>query len=320
MNNFLVTGALGCIGAWVVRNLIQQGENVTVYDLGSDIQRLQLIMREDELARVNFIFGGDITNLAMLEKAIGDNQISHVIHLAALQIPFCRADPIKGAMVNVVGHVNMFEAVKNAGLKRLVYASSVAVYGIKEEYEKDLLPHDAHLNPRTHYGVYKQANEGTARIYWQDNQISSIGLRPSTIYGLGRDQGLTSSPTKAMLAAAAGQPFHIPYGGYNGFQLADDVAKMFILAAQVPFEGADVFNIKGEIAHMQQIVDAIHAVEPAVQITFDDKPLPFPDSLEDAALRAVLGDVPATPLAAGIAQTIHDFKRGLGEGKVQFTP
>ncbi len=319
MNKFLVTGALGCIGAWVVRNLVQQGEQVTVYDLGSDKQRLHLIMHDDELAQVKFIGGGDVTHIAMLEQTLADNAITHVIHLAALQIPFCRADPIKGAMVNVVGQVNLFEAVKRAGLKRLVYASSVAVYGSKDEYPDGLLQPDAHLNPKTHYGVYKQANEGTARVYWQDDGISSIGLRPYTIYGAGRDQGLTSSPTKAMLAAAAGQPFHIPYGGLNGFQLADDVAKMFILAATVPYEGAGVFNIQGEVAHMQQVVEAIQAAEPSAQITYDDKPLPFPDGLEDAPLRAVLGDLPATPLAEGIAGTIAHFKESLAQGKVHFS-
>ncbi len=316
MAAYMVTGALGCIGAWVVRNLIQQDETVIVYDLGTDIQRLRLIMNEADIAKIQFVSGGDVTRLDMIEKTLQEYAIQHIIHLAALQVPFCKADPVKGALVNVVGHVNMFEAAKRTGLKRVVYASSTAVFGPKDHYPDGLVENDAPHNPRTHYGVYKQANEGNARVYWQDDGISSIGFRPYTLYGPGRDQGMTSSPTKAMLAAAAGQPFFIPYGGFNGFHYADDVAKIFIQAVHVPFEGAAVFNMKGDVAHMEQVVEAIQAVEPAAQITFDPKPLPFPDGLDDTPLQALFGAIPDTPLREGVAATIAHFKRALAEGKI----
>lgn len=320
MANYMVTGALGCIGAWVVRNLVQQGEKVIVYDLGTDIQRIRLIMDEDDIARVTFISGGDVTRLEMIEQTLKAHEIEHIIHLAALQVPFCKADPVKGALVNVVGHVNMFEAAKRAGLKRVVYASSTAVFGPKDSYPDGLVPNDAPHDPHTHYGVYKRANEGTARVYWEDDGISSLGFRPYTLYGPGRDQGLTSSPTKAMLAAAAGQPFHIPYGGYNGFHYTDDVAKMFIQAAHIPFEGAAVFNMKGEVASIPQVIEAIEAAEPTMKgkITSDTKPLPFPDGLDDAPLRALFGKIPDTPLRDGVAATIAHFKKALAEGKIAF--
>ena len=122
----------------------------------------------------------------------------------------------------------MFEAVKRSGLRRVVYASSMAVYGRSEEYAPAPLSPDAVLKPRSHYGVYKQANEGSARLYWSESGISSIGLRPYVVYGPGRDQGMTSTPTKAMLAAAAGRSYRISYGGRFGFEYADDVAQAFI--------------------------------------------------------------------------------------------
>jgi nucleoside-diphosphate-sugar epimerase len=143
---------------------------------------------------------------------VKENAITHIIHLAALQVPFCKAKPSLGAAVNVVGTVNVFEAAKRAGLKQVVYASSVAVYGISEEYPDAPLAHDAPHKPRTLYGVYKHANEGSARISYQDDGISSIGLRPYIVYGPGRDQGMTSGPTKAILAAVLGQPYHIGFG------------------------------------------------------------------------------------------------------------
>ncbi len=314
---FLVTGALGCIGAWVVRNLVREGTPVAVLDLASNPHRLRLILSDEELARVQFI-AGDITDLAAVEAAFKDSAATHVIHLAGLQVPFCKADPPLGARVNVVGTVNIFEAAKRAGLKRVAYASSIAVYGLSDEYPEGPIPHDAPLKPRNHYGVYKQANEGTARVYWLDDGISSVGLRAYTVYGPGRDQGLTSSPTKAMLAAAAGRPFHISFGGRCAYQFADDVARAFIHAARAPFEGADVFNLRGSVAHMREVVAAIESAAPEVKdkITFDDKPLPFPEDMDDAAFTHALGRISETSLTDGVRQTIDIFRRALAEGKI----
>src|SRR5690349_13772400 len=274
---FLVTGALGCIGAWVVRNLVREGAEPVVFDLASDPRRLKLIMTPEELARVTFV-AGDITDLAALEHALDEHAISNIIHLAALQVPFCKADPPLGARVNVVGTVNVFDAVsrRKDRIGHVVYASSVAVYDAADAGAPGaVLQHGASGHPTNLYGVYKQANEGTARIYWQDNQVASIGLRPYTVYGPGRDQGMTSLPTKAMFAAAVGQPYHIPFGGRGIFQYADDVAKIFIACARAPFQGAEIFNLSGSVVHMREIVEAIDAAAPdtAGRITFTDAPL-----------------------------------------------
>lgn len=316
---FLVTGALGCLGAWVVRNLVREGVGATVLDVGGSMHRLRLIMTDDEIGRVQFITG-DITDLAVVENAVRQSNATHIIHLAALQVPFCKADPTKGAMVNVVGTVNIFEAAKRARLQRVVYASSVAVYGPEADYPEGIVDHDAALGPRNLYGVYKQANEGTARIYWWDYQVSSIGLRPYTIYGPGRDQGMTSGPTKAMLAAAAGQPYHIPFGGRGAYQYADDVARIFIEAARAPFQGAEVFNIRGSIADVKDVIGAIEAAVPQVRgkITADEKPLSLPTGVEDTALTQVIKTIPDTPLDEGVAATISIFGQALSDGRIRF--
>jgi nucleoside-diphosphate-sugar epimerase len=192
------------------------------------------------------------------------------------------------------------------------------VYGRPDEYADRILPNDAPLRPRNLYGVYKQANEGTAFIYQQDYGINSIGLRPYTIYGPGRDQGMTSTPTKAMLSAAAGKPYHISFGGYNGFQYVDDVAKIFIQAARTAYQGAGVFNLGGSVAHMQEVVAAINAAAPEMvgQITFADQPLPLPDGTDDSELVKAIGPVAHTSLADGVARTIQHFRHALADGKV----
>jgi len=314
----LVTGALGCIGSWVVHTLVRQGIAVTAYDLADDTQRMQLIMTPDELARVSFA-RGDITDLKSLITLVQNGAITDIIHLAALQVPACKANPALGARVNVVGTVNVFEAARAAGLTRVVYASSVAAYGPKEDYPESLIRHDDPLNPRTLYGVYKQANEATARVYWDDHGISSIGLRPYVLYGPGRDQGMTSTPTKAMLAVAAGQPYHITYGGRFGMQYTEDVARLFVKGLDVDFEGADVLNIAGSIVDMSQVVGAIEVAEPVARgtITYEPTPLPFPDGQDDAQLQALLGPFEYTSLEAGVAATIAAFRGALADGRIR---
>lgn len=316
-DHFLITGALGCIGAWTVRNLVREGTPVVVFDLASDPRRLRLIMTDEELARVTFVTG-DITDLETLERALDNHAITHVIHLAALQIPFVRANPPLGARVNVVGTVNVFEAVarRRDRIGSLVYASSAAVYDAVDASESGIVAHGAAGHPTTLYGVFKQANEGTARVYWQDAHVASIGLRPYIVYGPGRDQGLTSSPTKAMVAAALGKPYHIPYGGRAAYQYADDVARTFIACARASFQGAEIFNLSGSVATMGEIVAAIEAAAPEVRglITFDEKPLPFPEAFDAAPLEQVIGTLPFTPLSQAVADTIALFRERIAAG------
>jgi UDP-glucuronate 4-epimerase len=314
---FLVTGATGCIGAWTVRNLVREGIRTCALVRSGSLHRLKLIMSEEELAAVELV-SGDIRDIGSIEHALVEHKITHIIHLAAMQFPFCKADPPLGAAVNVQGTVNIFEAAARRGIRSLVYASSTAVYGPTDEYPAGPLAHDAPLKPRSHYGVYKQANEGTARIYWLDNGISSIGIRPYVVYGPGRDQGMTSTPTKAMLAAAAGKPYNISYGGYFGFQYADDAAKAYIDAARVDFKGAEVFNLGGETVGMDDVIREIEASAPSAGgiITCTDNPLPFPAQIDNAPLIALLGGLRVTPLAAGVAESIRIFKQALSNGSI----
>jgi UDP-glucuronate 4-epimerase len=292
---FLVTGALGCLGAWTCRLLVDEGVPVVGYDLGDDPYRLRLIMAPEQLERVTLV-SGDVTDLGQLERAIGEHGITNIVHLAALQVPFCKADPARGARVNVLGTVNVFETAKRAGLKTTVaYASSAAVYDAS-----------ANLAPATLYGVYKIANEGTARIYAEDAGVASIGLRPFSVYGPGRDQGLTSTPTQAMLAAARGEPFRITFGGRTQFHYAPDVARAFLLASRAKPAGAAVYNLGGAAVAMTELIAEIEAVVPGAAIELDDTALPFPDELPRPWF-----DAPLTPLAQGVRETIELF-RGAG--------
>jgi nucleoside-diphosphate-sugar epimerase len=315
----LLTGGYGCIGSWIARNLLERGDQVWIYDLKEDPRRLRLILPEEKVRKIAFV-PGDVTDLAGLQKALQIHQISHLIHLAGLQVPVCRGDPILGAKVNVLGTLTVFEAVRQSQgqVQRLVYASSAAVFGPPENYPAGPLHDDEPLKPTTHYGVFKCCNEGNARIYFQDHGLSSIGLRPWTVYGVGRDFGMTSEPTKAIKALALGRAYHISYGGWQDLQFVEDVAKVFVRSLEVPYRGAKSYNLRGEVVDLSKFHETLCAVEPSAArlITFGEKQIPIAYDLDDGALQRDLGPMPRTFLADGIRRTLEQFRQLQAEGRL----
>jgi nucleoside-diphosphate-sugar epimerase len=311
-----VTGALGCIGAWMVKQLLERGDEPVVFDLGGDPRRIRDLVGEDGLARVRFV-QGDITDLEALKRAVAAARPRALIHLAGLQVPACKADPALGARVNVLGTIHVFEAALAAGLERVVYASSAAVLGPSED---DELAPDEHspCEPVTHYGVFKRANEGTARIYWLDRQLSSIGLRPLTVYGVGRDQGLTSGPTTAMKAAVLGRPHHIGFSGPTDFHYVADTAAAFLACAERGPRGAHVFNLHGDTADVAEIVGAIESEVPAARgsLSWGGPRIPIPPRLDGSAIAEALAGMTHTPLVAGIRETIRRFRELHARGRL----
>ena len=306
----LVTGALGCIGAWTAKALLDEGVEVVGYDLSiDDPHRLRLVLGEDA-GRVRLV-AGDVTDAAALGRALDEHEVTRVVHLAGLQVPFCRANPPLGARVNVEGTVVVFEVVaaRQSRIPGIAYASSTAVYGPDDPSPA---AENGPFSPRTIYGVYKLANEGTAEIFWRDRGVPSIGIRPYVVYGPGRDQGMTSAPTAAMAAAARGEPFAIGYSGAAQMDYAADVGDAFARASAETAEGAVVGNFPGERTTVDGIVAAIVDVVPgaAGTITVEGDPLPFPAELESVALERTLGPLRRTPLADGVRATIERFRAG----------
>jgi nucleoside-diphosphate-sugar epimerase len=315
----LLTGGYGCIGAWVVRNLLARGDQAWIYDLKEDPRRLRLLLDDEQLRQVGFV-RGDVTDLDGLKRALDANAITHVVHLAGLQVPTCRADPILGAKVNVVGTLAVFEAVRAAQgrVQRLVYASSAAVFGPAEDYPPGRLADDVPLRPTTHYGYFKCCNEGNARTYFRDHGLSSVGLRPWTVYGAGRDFGMTSEPTKAIKALALGRPYHISYGGWQDLQFAGDVARAFVRCLEAPYTGAKAYNLRGVVVDLPAFHAALCAADPAAKglITFGERQIAIAYDLDDAALQRDLGPFAKTPLVEGVRQTLGLFRALQAQGRL----
>ncbi len=305
METYFITGAQGCIGSWIVKAIAERGDAPVVFDRSEDALRLEAIMQPQDLAHVRFV-SGDITDVTAVRAALESSGALRIIHLAGLQVPACKADPVAGAFVNVIGTLSVFEAAKAVSAERIIYASSAAVFGIGEADHP--LDESAATEPGTHYGVFKRANEGNARVYFLEHGINSVGLRPLTVYGVNRDTGLTSDPTKAMKAAVLGIPFHIRFSGATDFQYVEDTAAAFIRCADRAPEGAHVFNLHGETVEVKRIAAAINENAGGNLVSFSGPPIPIAPALDDTAIKQAIGALPSTPLDAGVCETMRRFK------------
>lgn len=294
----LVTGGTGFIAAWIIRRLLARGVGVRVLDITRDSAAVRDILgasaREVDW-RIADIRDGDAVRAA----ATG---CEGLVHMAGILTPACRADPVRGAEINLIGTLNAFDAARRSGMPRVVYASSAGVFG----------PRDGRIPcPTTHYGAFKLACEGSARAYWDDHGLASIGFRPFIVYGPGRgEDGASAGPTLACRAAARGEPYVIPYVGAAGMIYVDDVAAAFERALFCDAPGAHVFNLAGRSVPMEAVIAAIKRQVPEARISATGVPMPIAGELAPDLIAEVLPGLPETPLEEGIAATIAHY-RGL---------
>ena len=305
----LITGAGGCIGAWTIAMLLKNNIDVIACDLTNNKKRPELLIDSQDLSKVPWI-EGDISDTESVLNTIEKYKPESIIHLAALQVPFCAADPTAGAKVNVVGTVNVMEAAKQNSIRRIAHASSMAAHSF--------LPGSDSL--KTLYGAYKMCDEQISEVYWQDHKVPSVCLRPAIVNGVGRDQGMTSKQTVAMLAAALGQPYDIPYKGNVSHLSAAEVASAFIHSVSYDGDGAFVFDIFGESVNINETIKMIKEIKPNAKITSSGSEMPFPSKLSDIPLREHLkeriNDYGSIDTKTMISETIKAFEILIQAGKI----
>lgn len=317
---FLITGGQGFIGAWIARALLEEGVPVCALDRTPDNGILSQVLEPEQLSGLEREFC-DISDPERVLEVFRKFEPTHLIHLAGLQVPTCKKDPVLGARVNVIGTLNVFEAARELGdrVEMVVYASSAAVVGRVEDYDGAIADGASHV-PRTHYGVFKTANEGNARVYYEDHGISSVGLRPYTVYGVGREIGVTSGPTLAIRAAVLRRDFTIPFSGATSFVYCEDLAKIFIRAARCGELGAHALNVRGQVETVESFVEAIREVCPdsGSRIECTGGALPIAYDLDEAGLEELLGPggIPRTSIREGVERTAGFFRRLAHQGRL----
>ena len=291
----LVTGASGFLGLWVMRRLLRQGVQVRALDLHTQPEHLAAIVGEaaPQIAWVQ----GDIRDGEAVRQAM--QGCDGVIHLAGLLTSACQQDRVRGAEVNLIGSLHVFDAALAHGVPRVVYASSAGVFGPDDASEP---------RPATHYGAFKLAVEGSARAYWNDFGLASIGLRPFVIYGPGRESGISAGPSLACRAAARGEAYTLGYTGASGLVYVDDVAQAFVQSLTVPLAGAETGNLVGELADINAVMAHIRARVPGAQLQAEGPPLTITPGLNEDGLGRLLPQRQRTGLAEGLDATLDYYR------------
>jgi UDP-glucose 4-epimerase len=315
MARILVLGGYGCIGAPTVKWLLAN-TNATVVAGSRDVraERTQRLFQDDDGRRLKFV-SLDVREQRTIELALTENEITHVVHLAALQTPDCNAHRDLGLQINLAGTQNLIEAIKacRPSLQRYVFASSIAVYGPRNAYPGQKVPMLAEPAPVNVYGAWKLAGEHISRLFCQETGVPTVSLRPGVLFGPGRDAGLTAAATTAMKCVALERPYEIPFHSRQDYLYAPDVGAAFGNAAMAPFSGYGVFTLPSHTIDTLEIIDAMRraASETGLAahfaITAGTAEVPFICDLEYEPFLQAFPKTPHTPLADAIRESLLVF-------------
>ncbi|MEO1010765.1 MAG: NAD(P)-dependent oxidoreductase [Bacteroidota bacterium] len=335
MHKIFITGGTGCIGSVTIYKLLESLEvgEIVIATRSNNREPLKLWLGEELDARLKFVTL-DISDYAALKRTLLEVNPTHIIHLGAYQSPDCSKYHIRGMEINTGGTMALFDAAEELpGLKRFVFASSGAVYGMRAMYPQSVIPEDVPLAPPNHYGIWKLAGEHLARLFYDTTQVPTVCLRINTTYGKGRDKGKTSAPTNAMksiaLGAASGKliPFAMPYQGSENYHFVEDVGAHFAACTLQDYSGFGAFNIKGETIPIADFLKIVHeqATDLGVgdysksTIVTDAPPNLFICDLDHAKIEQTFSNLPLTPITIGVQKSLKAFMAMAEKGTLEYS-
>lgn len=219
----------------------------------------------------------DVTDAAAVSAAVGETAPDVVVHLAALLGTETDAHPSRGFAVNAAGTQHVLDACVEHKVPRLVYASSIAVYGDQLAWGDRTVTEDDLGLPTILYGWHKQLNEGTARHYSRLYGLRTVGLRISTVFGEGRKRGM-SAPINQLIEGAASGRAECPFGASTDSCLihVDDVAAQLAILATAEDPQEQIYNAGGEYSTIGDLAELIAEVRPDAEVTLgpDDTRIP----------------------------------------------
>ena len=320
MSAVLVTGGLGVIGAWVTRQLVEQGTKVVTYS-----RHLDSTLVKDIVGKFDPVVG-DILDFPNLIQTIKQHEVERIIHLSVLLPAQAEANPYMGYKINAEGTLNVVEAARLTGIRRVVATSSKAVYDVtRGEYDHPTykpMDEDYPKAASMVYGTTKMFMENMCLDYNRIYGLDIITLRFPTPYGIGRQarHGRLAITSRIIESAILKQPLAIPHGAEqkDDFTYHRDIANGIVLACFAENPEHRIFNIgtgKGEtLQHLIEILNKIFGEVPITigpGLNYLDRPvkdLRYSVFNIDRA-RKELGYSPQYDLEAGVKDYIEWMKR-----------
>ena len=305
--SILVVGGTGFIGPRVIRRLVERGQDVVCMDLNPGTASFTGMEDHVEVIR------GDVTQFEDVMKAVVESKPERLINLA-YKLGGPEEDPHFAIRLNVLGMDNCFEAARLGEVKRVVYASSLAVNGQQKQYGDRLINEDDPTYGTSQYARCKIFNEFQADQYIKHHGMSITGIRPANVNGPDKVRGSTDH-VQCITLPARGQPVHFPYKSVMRLPIhVEDIAEAFtrVLLSDAPHHA--IYNSGGTPISIGDLADMVREFLPDAQITFGDE-----GGLEESGNYLVdnsrlLGEfeLEYAPFPTRVMEVINDVRREEG--------
>jgi len=306
----LITGGNGFLGSQIVKQLVAIGQQVTVFDSSPISSRLAAVKDN-----INYVMG-DILDLESIIESIKQYNVHRIIHLAYFRdIALQERYPTKAVKINCVGFNNILEAARLCDIERVVWASSVAVYGPPDLY-REPVGEEQLPAPATLYGACKYFNEYLAQQFYKVYGLETVALRPTVVYGEGRWYSGFSSVARDMFYDVITKKKVVISDGDKRLDwlYIEDAARAFVLAIQAEKIKSRVFNIAGEVATIAEAAGVLKDLVPEVEIeVLKGGKETWPAALDISRAREELGYRPRYTLREGFQKYLEAIKKEVGE-------
>jgi len=261
----LVIGATGFIGPRLIRRLIERGQSVVCMDVNLTPASPYASMPSQAT-----VIRGDVTRFEDVMRAVLEVKPERMINLA-YGLGAGEGNPHQVMLLDVLGMDNCFEAARLGGVRRVVYASSIAVSGPQSHFGDRLVTEDDPTFVTSQYAMHKIFNEFQARKYIKNYGMSIVGVRPANVTGPDKVRGSTDH-VQIMTEAARGKPVHLPKKGLMRLLIhVENIADVFarVLLADAPRHA--LYNSGGIPVSLGELADIVRGFLPDAQITFGEE-------------------------------------------------
>ena len=308
MKKILVTGGCGWLGAAITKALLERGDAVVAMDLAIPPGIAALARENDRLIPVV----GDLCEWRQVTEVFRAHRPDAVVHCAAIVGVVTAADiPVKALRVNVEGSVNLFEAMRQAGVRRVVHISTEETYG---DFCAAMIDEEHPQRPTSIYGVTKLTVEHYGRVYSREHGLECINARTCWVYGPSLPR--VRMPKTFIDAALRGEPYHLDAGydlAVDQVHISDTVAGA-LLALDKPAHRYDSYNIAtGQAPTLGDVAAIVNDIVPGARITVGRGeylhggavPTAKKGALDIRRARAELGYTPRYDIRRGIEATVQ---------------
>ncbi len=257
----LVLGGAGFIGPRVMRGLVERGHEVACMDMNLQSSLLTPLKDNVQLLR------GDVTLMDDVAEAMLGAKPDRVLNLAYL-LGAGEDDPHLAVRLNVLGMDNCFEAARLCGIRRVVYASSLAVYGQQRSFGERAVTEDDPRPATSMYGICKVFNEDQAAWYNKAYGMCITGVRPANVTGPDKVRGSVDH-VQCITLPARDQPATFPYRDAMRLPIyVEDIADVFVRVTLAESPRHPVYNSGGHPISIGELAQLVREFLPDAQITF----------------------------------------------------